>query len=365
MHADSDSLAYLENAAALLADSPPSPAKAHVMASLARFLMIHGEHASAIRLGLDSLAMANGLRTSELRAHVLATIGLARTRSGDPDGLADLEESVELAAELNSIESVRGYANLGNALVEAGELERAFAQYERGRAAARGFGDVDRIRWFDAERIYEQYWRGSWDTALELASRVIADAAAGVPTSIEQDARLVRGRIRAARADPAGALEDSERSLELGRRAGYPEMLVPALALQARLHTSAGSSAEAKSLVADALDLWPRRIASSYWLADLALAAYEAGETDRMLAALRPVEGTSRWADAALALVSGDFAAAADQFAKIGTVPDEALARLCSAQVAGREGELAAALTLVRSLGATAFLRRGKAFLTR
>jgi class 3 adenylate cyclase/tetratricopeptide (TPR) repeat protein len=365
MHADSDSLAYLEDAAALLADSPPSPAKAHVMASLARFLMIHGEHASAIRLGLDSLAMADGLRTSELRAHVLATIGLARTRSGDPDGLADLEESVELAAELNSIESVRGYANLGNALVEAGELERAFAQYERGRAAARGFGDVDRIRWFDAERIYEQYWRGSWDTALELASRVIADAAAGVPTSIEQDARLVRGRIRAARADPAGALEDSERSLELGRRAGYPEMLVPALALQARLHTSAGSSAEAKSLVADALDLWPRRIASSYWLADLALAAYEAGETDRMLAALRPVEGTSRWADAALALVSGDFAAAADQFAKIGTVPDEALARLCSAQVAGREGELAAALTLVRSLGATAFLRRGKAFLTR
>jgi hypothetical protein len=84
-----------------------------------------------------------------------------------------------------------------------------------------------------------------------------------------------------------------------------------------------------------------------------------------MLAALRPVEGTSRWADAALALVSGDFAAAADQFAKIGTVPDEALARLCSARVAGREGELAAALTLVRSLRATAFLSRGKALLTR
>jgi class 3 adenylate cyclase len=358
---DPNALAYLKEASALLADSPPTFAKAHVVASLARFLMIHGEHAAAIRLGLDSLAMVDELSTSELRAHVLPTIGLARTRSGDPGGFADLEQSIELAATINSIEGVRGYANLGNALVEAGQLERAFAEYERGRAAARRFGDADRIRWFDAERIYEHYWRGSWDTAMELADKVVADVAAGIPTSIEQDARLVRSRIRAARDDPAGASDDAERSLELGRRAGYPEMLAPALALQASLCASADIAADAASLVAEVVELWPARITASYWLADLAVAAHHI-EDSRLLAALRTVQGTSRWVDAALAVTAGDFAAGARLYAVIGTIPDEALAWLGAARTgADEDGGLGRALTLLRSLGATAYLREGEA----
>ena len=36
------------------------------------------------------------------------------------------------------------------------------------------------------------------------------------------------------------ALEDATRAVELGRHAGYPEMLVPSLSLQARVLESAG-----------------------------------------------------------------------------------------------------------------------------
>jgi class 3 adenylate cyclase/tetratricopeptide (TPR) repeat protein len=358
---DPDALTYLEEAASLLADSPPSPAKAHVVASLARFLMIHGEHAAAIRLGVETLALVEELGTSELRAHVLATVGLARTRTGDPAGLADLGQSIELAVRINSIESVRAYANLGNALVEAGELQGAFEQYELGRAAAARFGDVDRIRWFDAERLYERYWRGSWDAAIQLADKVVASAGAGIPTSIEQDARLVRSRIRFARDDPRGAWEDSERSLELGRRAGYPEMLVPALALHARTLASGGSVAEAASHIAEVLELWPARIASSYWLADLALAARAAGDAGALSRTLLRVGGTSRWVDAALAIVSDDATRAAEAYRAIGTVPDEALAWLQSARAGALDSGLGRALTLARSLGATAYLREVEA----
>ncbi len=359
---DPHALTHLEEAAALLAESPPSHAKAYVVANLARFLMIHGEHSAAIRLGLEALAMVEELGTSELRAHVLATVGLARTRSGDSTGLVDLEQSIELAVKINSIESVRGYANLGNALVEAGELSRAFTQYERGRAAASRYGDVDRIRWFDAERIYEHYWLGSWDVALELADGVVADAAAGTPTSIEQDARLLRSRIRAARDDPEGALEDAERSLELGRRARYPEMLVPALALQARLRATTGSTDETAGYVAEILELWPGSIASSYWLGDLAFALHGIRDEDTVLRALMRLEGTSRWVEAAIAVVKGRHAEAARVYRAIGSVPDEAFVLLRSAHSSeAPAGGLERALALSRLLGAAAYVREATA----
>jgi hypothetical protein len=92
---------------------------------------------------------------------VLASMGLARARVGDPRGLDDLRESIAAAVSINSLESVRAYSNLGNAVLDAGDLEQAFELHEQGRAAARRFGDADRILWFEGERMYE--WSGGGD----------------------------------------------------------------------------------------------------------------------------------------------------------------------------------------------------------
>jgi class 3 adenylate cyclase/tetratricopeptide (TPR) repeat protein len=359
-----------EEAAALLECAPPSAAKAYVLCSLARFATIADENKEAIEVGLEALAMAEELGLEELRAHALGSIGRARIRSGDPEGMADLEESIAVAVGLNSLETVRGYANLGNALVEAGDLQRAFELYEEGRRAATRFGDADRIRWFDAERLYECYWRGSWDDAVQLAEVVLTDVAAGLATAFEQDARLVRGRIHLAQDRQALAVEDAERALELGRRAGYPEMVVPALALHARVLESVGRADEAESLLDELLAVWPERCPSSYWLADVAFTLESLGAAERLREAGRAVRGPSRWLDAALAVAAVDFGGAVDLYATVGSLPDEAFARLLAARQAGEQGareraerELRIALDTFRRLGAARFVRGGEALL--
>jgi class 3 adenylate cyclase/tetratricopeptide (TPR) repeat protein len=370
MQGDPSAFRSLEDAAALLEDAPASHAKAYVLSSLARFLMIEDENERAIGIGLEALEMADALEIAELRAHVLDSIGLARARGGDPRGLTDLEESIAIAVAVNSLESVRGYINLGSALVAAGELERAFALYEQGRDAANRFGDADRILWFEGERLYEWYWRGLWNEAVQLADTLIAQVEGGSPNAIEQDARFVRARIRLARGEASGASDDSARALELGRRAGYPEMLIPALALHARVLLTLGREDEARAHGDELLSLWPERCPTSYWVADLGFALPALGREQGFLVAARHVQAPSRWLDAATAGAAGDHLTAAELYAAVGSLPDEALARLRTAQtILGTgsredgEAELARALAIFQRLGARAHARDAEALL--
>jgi len=370
MEGKAEAFRHFEEAAALLEDAPPSRAKAYALGSLARFLMIGDENEEAIRVGLEALEMADGLGIAELRAHALASIGLARARIGDPQGVGDLEESIAVAASSNSLESVRGYANLGNALVEAGELDRALELYEEGRRAARRFGDADRILWFDGERVYEWYWRGLWDDAVRLSGELIAHVEAGSPNAIEQDARFVRSRIHLARDDGSVALDDSVRALDLGRRAGYPEVLIPALALRARVLVATGRPDEAEALAEELLSLWPGSCPTSYWVADLAFTLHALGRSQSLREAASGAPTASRWLEAASAVASGELSRAADLYAAIGSLPDEAFARLGAAQGlvdAGSRGQaepqLARALELFQRIGASAYLREAEALL--
>lgn len=370
MQGDPSAFRSLEDAAALLQDAPPTHAKAYVLSNLARFLMIGDENERAIDLGLEALAMAEELGIDELRAHALDSIGRARARIGDPRGIENLEESIAIAVAGNSLESVRGYANLGNALVEAGDLARAFELYEQGRSAASRFGDADRIRWFEAERVYECYWRGHWDEAGRLADDVVAQAEAGFPTAFEHDARLVRSRIRLARDQAPAALEDSSRALELGRRAGYPDMIVPALALHARMLEATGGYEEARSLAEELLSFWPERFPTSYWVADLAFALRGLERSERLLAAAKHARTSSRWLEAARAVALGEYARASEVYAAIGSLPDELLSRIGAARealAAGRpheaEVELSLALPAMGRIGAGRYVREGEALL--
>ena len=363
MRGEPGAFGHLEDAAALVRDTPATYSKAYVLSSLSRFHMIADENQRSIQVGSEALAMAEELRIDELRAHALDSIGIARTRSGDPQGIGDLEQSIAIAVAGNSLESVRGYANLGNALVENGELERAFEVYQQGRDAARRFGDADRILWFEVERMYEWYWRGGWDDALCLADEIVAQVDAGSPSASEQDARLVRARIRLGRGDQSLALDDSARALELGRHAGYPEMLVPALALHARMVQSAGRADEAAALTGELLSVWPTGCPTSYWLADLAFTLRDLDRSAALEAAAAAAPSTSRWLEAARLIAAGDLGAAAETYARIGSQPDEAMARLGAARallVAGSRGaaeqELAKAVEAFRRLKATRYI---------
>jgi hypothetical protein len=76
---------------------------------------------------------------------------------------------------------------------------------------------------------------------------------------------------------------------------------------------------------------------------------------------------STRWLDAAGTYASGAFEEAADVYAEIGSVPDEAFARLRAAEAlvaAGRrpeaDAQLQQALAFYRSVGATVYIREAE-----
>jgi class 3 adenylate cyclase/tetratricopeptide (TPR) repeat protein len=319
---------HLERAAALLRDAPPSRSKAFVLCSLARFLRNDGRDEEAIRVGREALAMAEELGLDELCANALNTIGVARAETGDLGGVDDLERSLALARTEIFPESVRAFLNLGSIFARLGDLPRAFELHAEGRHAAERFGDLGGIRWLAAERVYEDYWSGRYEDALRHAEEILAEVEAGTPHRMELDGRLIRGWLRLARGDVAGAADDAQRGLEFARSAGDPQALFPALAFAARAARADGCPDEAAELADELLRSWAEWALAlpSSGLTDLGLVVGELDLADAF-AHVAAHKTPTRWLEAALAAAHGDFTRAAELYATIGAVPDAELAR--------------------------------------
>ena len=339
-----EAASHFEHAAALLAEQPPSRSKARVLASRASFHLAVDEAEEAMEAAGEALRMADELGLAGLRAHALSTRGFSRVMTGDLEGLLDLRESVEVAAGNNSPQASRGFNNLASITADLGDLPKAFELYAESRRVAERFGDAIALGWLDVERAYELYWRGEWDAALALCARLRAEDGGG--SLHEVDALLVRGKIAAARDGAEAALPDLERALGLARAVGAPQMLLPVLAADAHAQAAAGRAAAAGEAADELLQLWldaGRGLSlASFWLADLAFALAVLGRAGELAAAAGRTPTRTRWLDAAEAAGEGDWLRAAGIFARIGSLPDEALARTRAATdlaAAGRGAE--------------------------
>jgi class 3 adenylate cyclase/tetratricopeptide (TPR) repeat protein len=364
---------HFEGAAALLANEPASRSKAYVLGNLSRFLMTADEAERSIAIGFEAFQMAQELGLEDVEAQVLSTIGVARVIIGDLGGRLDLERAIEIAEQINSPEVVRGYNNLATSHAALGDLTRAFELYALATRAAEHFGQVRALRWLEAERMDEFYWRGRWDEALVLADQFVEQAEKGLLHHSEVDARLTRARIRLAREDSAGALEDSARALAFARRVRDPQTLFPALAFNARMLLAANDPGGAADNATVLLDAWAEVgvTSAAFWLADLAVVLADLNRGPDLERACKAyVQIPTRWLDAALAVVQGRDLEAAGTYAAIGSLPDEADARLRAAEAlthSNRQTEAEAALTpaldFYRSVQATARLRKAETLL--
>jgi hypothetical protein len=102
----------------------------------------------------------------------------------------------------------------------------------------------------------------------------------------------------------------------------------------------------------------------SYWSSALAAVLTELGRSSKLETVVKNGTVSTRWLDAISAYASGAFEEAADVYAEIGSVPDEAFARMRAAEAladGGRRAEadaqLQRALAFYRSVGATAYIR--------
>ena len=366
---------HIKQAAALVEGVPPSRSKANTLGVLSTTLMMAGESKEAIRIGREAFEIADELGLDDLRAHTLNSIGVSRTALGDMGGIEDVERALAIAVEKNLAESVRAYGNLAEVVSnDLGDLRRGFKLRALGRRAAERFGDVPNMRFLRGELAIECYWTGRWDEGLEIVEETLAEAAAGSPGYMDAMCRLMRARVELARGQ-AEAIEDAVGVLDAARNIKDLQVLYPALAFRAVADLNGGRAETAVALVDELLTLWsstPETILISHLesFRDMANVTSALGRGAELIAVSRSATMQTPWIEAATAFVSGDFERAAEIYARAGSLPDEAFARLKAAEAllaAGRpadgDRELQHALAFYRSVDAKAFLREAEALL--
>jgi class 3 adenylate cyclase/tetratricopeptide (TPR) repeat protein len=362
---------HLDRAVALVDPLGPSQSKAEVLVDYANHLAIAREDERAIAAATQALDIATSLGLRELEASALSMIGLSRGWSGDLGGRDDVRRSIAITDEIGSHLSAHSYGMLADLECHVGDLAAAFALHAQARRHAERFGHAGFVRWLVAESVGEGYWTGTWDEAVGVADSVIAEVESGIPSFMEGYCRVMRGRIRLARGDVAGALSDAERALAFARAAEDLQMLYPALAFGARAEMTQGSLERGAALADELLALWTSRVHSypaSAWAVDLACALEPVDRGDELVETARSVSAPTRWLDAAVQFVTGDFEAAAAGFGAIGSLPDQALARLRAAQALFADAQadrarsaLQRAVDFYRRVDAGTYLREAEA----
>jgi tetratricopeptide (TPR) repeat protein len=364
--------AHLERALTLLEDLPPSGAKARVLSEASRYHMLADRNEEGLRISREALAMATELGLDDVRVHALNYMSGSRIGLGDDGGIEDMERSVALANEIGSIESLRSYNNLFATLGNLGLLDRAAEAVSAGLRAAERFGAPRGASlWLRYERVNVSYWQGRWEDVLRYVDEIFTEV--GPVHALSRWAHEARGRVRLARDDEAGAIDDAMKSLELAREAKDPQTLHPALAFAAFAFASVDRDRDAEPLVDELLALdvaGLRQVPAASPVFDLVWVVSALGRSAELLHGLEHTNVPSPWTEAAAEIARGEYDRAADIYSEMGMVPNEAYTRLRAAEHLVREGrraeadeQLTRALAFYRSVRATRYIREGEALL--
>jgi class 3 adenylate cyclase/tetratricopeptide (TPR) repeat protein len=358
-------LAATDRAVQLAAGQPLTAAKVWVFAQRARRAFLSGELVTALDLASRTLEMAEELRRDDYASHALNTLGMARVESGDEEGVADLERSIERAERANApFDFVEACNNLANMLWQLARLEEAAGHLQEARQAAERHGMGVTLLWQRAEEVYERYLLGDYPAMVADAERFLTEHG---DEQLYQEATLramlSHGLIAAGRSDDA--LEHSQRGLARGRDTGDPQSLGAVILARGYALAAAGVRAESTQLL-DELLASPTLMRSFHWLSPLPLLLLEQGRGSDYVAACEAVPHSSPWRTAGLAAAQGDLVVAADAYERIASKFVEAWARLLAAEAGCPEPDiqLARAQTYFERIGATPYLRRCKALLT-
>jgi class 3 adenylate cyclase len=363
---------HQRRAVSLLEGAGPSRPKAAALVTLAALRWLAGHSEEAIRIGREGLAIAELVGHDDMRILALEVIGAARLNFGDLDGLAEIERAVAIGIAAHSPESARAQMNLGSVLYQLGEVVRGDHLMAAARQTAERFGLARDLRWLEPSQIEKDYRDGRWDAALRAADQFIAESASGNSHYLEPNCRIIRGLIRLGRGELAAAVEDADKALAFARNAKDPQALYPSLAFRARALLASGSVEAADRQASELLtclheDPWTLNVD---WLPDLAIVLEQLGRGDPLVEVATRAKLRTPWLEAATVFATGDPKRAAGVYARIGARPDEAFARLRTAErllAAGRPVEAAAqgklAMAFYRQAGAIAYLRAGEALL--
>jgi tetratricopeptide (TPR) repeat protein len=230
------------------------------------------------------------------------------------------------------------------------------------------------LRFLEGHFIGQLYLEGRWDDCMRVVEKFLVLSENGSPHYLDGECRLIGARIRFARGDAEGALDDARIGLEEAQRSADPQTLVPTQSGYMRLLCELGRVGEAAELANDLLErvedaAGSNEIGLEMGL-EIGLVAARLGIEGRLLMQVEQAPLQTRWHEAARALLGRKYVDAAEMYAEIGHRPDEAHSRLLAAEAFVTEGrraeadeQLQRALAFYRSVGATFYIRRGEALL--
>jgi tetratricopeptide (TPR) repeat protein len=351
--------AAVRRALDLVGDAGPSQGKAAALTAYARLLMLGARYPESIEFGTRALEVARDVGDEGLEASVLITIGTARNTLGD-DGFGDLEQGIAIADRLNiPREYTRGHNNVGEELMEHGDLSGAEERYRLALERMEQFGIIQSIAWLLPQQAQLAYSRGNWAAAEDAVRRYYELLETMSGHYLEVQAETVRALIAGARSE-AGAEGLWQSATNRGRTVKDPQALAPTLSGSARFLLELGRRDEADALV----DEYFAQHAHHYTaLIDIAWLL-------RDLARPETIAGGGIWGAAGRLILRDEFESAADLLAEKGLHTDEAYARLRVAEQLASEGrgaeaqpQLERALAFYRTVGAASYVRRGEALL--
>ncbi len=347
-----------------LAGGSRSPAAARVLAFAGRVREIDGETDEGRRLAEAAYELATELGLDELRAHSLATIGMAKNDADEASGLPDMERALEIALAADSPVAGAIVNNLAVFATYAGDFARTAELYDEAMRVAERYGDAASARFIHGNRIWIQFMRGDWSRALESANAFIEECEAGSPHLLEGAIRDVRASIRISRGDRDGALRDQLRSLELAQARLDLFHRLGSISSTAATYAELGRLEEARPLVREAVQL-VRETGVHGALIRLGLHADALDAADDLRAACAVGAGPAVpfWRTAIVLTLDGELSAAADGMARAGNPTIEANVRrhaglrlLAAGRTDEAEDELERALAFYRSVDASAFV---------
>jgi DNA-binding CsgD family transcriptional regulator/tetratricopeptide (TPR) repeat protein len=203
-----------QRAVGLLADRPPSPAKAAVMARYAGFLMVGQRVRQGLAAAEAALDLARRTGSRRFEGNALGTKGVLVADAGRlEESLQLLRDSSEIAREVGQADDLaRAFQNLTYVQLFAGLADEALAAADAGLQLVRRLGTMLSSGIGIAEHQAEAVVRaGRWDDALALLDAFPYDALEGFTlvsfAAPRFDVFLRRGDLDAAARTLAPAVE--------------------------------------------------------------------------------------------------------------------------------------------------------------
>jgi tetratricopeptide (TPR) repeat protein len=165
---------HLQRAVDLMAEEPASEQSATALAELGRYRMLNHQYAEAIAHSDRAMAVARPLGLLEIQANALVTAGTARYSLGDPLGIVQQEEALELSREHGLRALQRAANNLAATMQEEGRLRRSYELIEESARATRGWGLSLTTRADDSEIALMAWYDGDWDRLLTHTEAFLA-----------------------------------------------------------------------------------------------------------------------------------------------------------------------------------------------